>query len=157
MAKLDYSKDLKKALRKSAITAQQKCFADLLLMGWDDMDAYLASSLYNPIYSLAANVQDMNNLRSAESFAKYYSDRVAAMQKEADEIIANAKERAEAQTSIDVRSKDSIIDELASTLTQLRGKDRADVLMKIADLQKMKNDENRDKELLVHFYLPQKH
>lgn len=154
MAKQDYSKDLKKALRKAGITAPQKAFADLLILGWDEMDAYLASSLYNPAYSLAANVQDMNNLRSSAPFTAYYNDRVALLNKDADQAIENAQQMAFADTNADFRSKEYIIDQLAATLTQLRGKDRADVLMKIADLQRMKNEEIKEEEKLTHFYLP---
>lgn len=154
MAKLDFSKDLKKCLRKYNITAPQKAFADLLILGWDEMDAYLIASLYNPAYTLVANVQDMKNLRSSDSFSKYYGDRVAQMNKEADNAMQNAQEMVAEQSNIDVRSKESIIDQLAATLTQLRGKDRADVLMKIADLQRMKQDENKAEEQVVHFYLP---
>lgn len=33
-------------------------------------------------------------------------------------------------------------------------KQKADILMKIADLQRMKQDENTEKEKLVHYYLP---
>lgn len=154
MAKQDFSKDLKKALRKYGVTAQQKAFADLLIMGWDEMDAYLASSLYNPTYSLAANVQDMTNLRAADSFTKYYNERVAQLNKAADEVVANAQEMLFASDGIDYRSKDAIIDQLGIAAANARGKDRADILMKIADLQQMKKDENKEQVQLVHFYLP---
>lgn len=154
MAKQDYSKDLKRQLRKAGITPPQKAFADLLILGWDEMDAYIASTLYNPAYSLAANVQDMTNLRSSPPFTAYYSDRVARLNREADQAIENAQQIVAADPQADFRSKDYIIDQLAATMTQLRGKDRADVLMKIADLQRMKNEEVKEQEKLVHFFLP---
>lgn len=154
MAKQDFSTTLKRALRKAGITAQQKAFADLLILGWDEMDAYLASTLYNPAYSLAANVQDMTNLRATQPFTAYYNDRVAQLNKDADEAMQNAQEMIENDKKIDLRSKEAIIDQLGSTLTSLRGKDRADVLMKIADLQQMKKEEVKEEEKLTHFYLP---
>lgn len=154
MAKQDYSKELKKSLRKYSISAQQKAFADLLILGWVEMDAYLASSLYNPAYTLAANVQDMNNLRSTEAFTKYYSDRVAQMNKAADEVMQNAQQMIEHDETIDLRSKEAIIDQLGAVLPHVRGKDRADILMKIADLQQMKKEEVKEEEKLTHFYLP---
>lgn len=154
MAKQDLSKDLKRQLRKAGITAQQKAFADLLILGWDEMDAYVISALYNPAYSLAANVQDMTNLRSSASFTAYYNERVALLNKEADQAIENAQQMVQAESSADYRSKEYIIDQLAATLTQLRGKERADVLMKIADLQRMKNEEIKEEEKVTHFYLP---
>lgn len=52
------------------------------------------------------------------------------------------------------RDKDAVLSGLEQTLPYLRGKDRADVLMKIADLQRMKKDENTEEEETVHYYLP---
>ena len=50
--------------------------------------------------------------------------------------------------------KTSVLSGLETKLALLRGKDRADVLMKIADLQQMKKDENTEEEETVHYYLP---
>jgi len=52
------------------------------------------------------------------------------------------------------RDKDAVLSGLEQTLPYLRGKDLADVLMKIADLQQMKKDENTEEEETVHYYLP---
>lgn len=55
---------------------------------------------------------------------------------------------------VQYRDKDAVLSGLEQTLPFLRGKDRADVLMKIADLQQMKKDENTEEEETVHYYLP---
>ena len=55
---------------------------------------------------------------------------------------------------VQYRDKDSVLTGLEQTLPYLKGKDRADVLMKIADLQQMKKDENTEEEETVHYYLP---
>lgn len=54
------------------------------------------------------------------------------------------------------RDKDAILSELESTLPNLSGKEKADVLMKIADLQQMKKeeDETKTEDRTVHYYLP---
>ena len=52
------------------------------------------------------------------------------------------------------RDKESVIKGLEETIPTLRGKERADVLMKIADLQQMKKEENTIEEKRVHYYLP---
>ncbi len=43
---------------------------------------------------------------------------------------------------------------LEAELPVLRGKDRLDALMKIADLQQMKREENQPEEEKIHYYLP---
>ena len=55
----------------------------------------------------------------------------------------------------DLKSKDGMIDALAEQAGEATDpKQKADILMKIADLQRMKQDENTEKEKLTHYYLP---
>lgn len=51
------------------------------------------------------------------------------------------------------KDKDFIIAELVKTQTSLQGKEKADILTRIADLQKMKQEEKREDDR-VHYYLP---
>lgn len=64
------------------------------------------------------------------------------------------EEEEKAGNVVQYRDKDAVLSGLEQTLPYLRGKDRADVLMKIADLQQMKKDENTEEEETVHYYLP---
>lgn len=52
------------------------------------------------------------------------------------------------------REKSEILDALADELPYLKGKDRIDALMKLADLQQMKKEENAEEEERVIYYLP---
>ena len=52
------------------------------------------------------------------------------------------------------RSKDGILENLIATLPALTGKDKAAVLMQIADLQRMKQEENKDETEQVLYYHP---
>jgi hypothetical protein len=55
----------------------------------------------------------------------------------------------------DYRNKDILIEELSIQADCATSpKEKSDILMKIADLQRMKQDETKDEEELVHFYLP---
>lgn len=51
------------------------------------------------------------------------------------------------------KDKDFIIAELVKTQASLQGKEKADILTRIADLQKMKQEEKREDDR-VHYYLP---
>lgn len=68
--------------------------------------------------------------------------------------ITETEEEEKAGNVVQYRDKDAVLSGLEQTLPYLRGKDRADVLMKIADLQQMKKDENTEEEETVHYYLP---
>ncbi|MDD4610324.1 MAG: hypothetical protein PHY71_09375 [Bacteroidaceae bacterium] len=52
------------------------------------------------------------------------------------------------------KDKDYIIAQLVKTQAGLSGKEKADILNRIADLQQMKKEENKIDEERVHFYLP---
>ena len=52
------------------------------------------------------------------------------------------------------RTKEEVLDALIAELPYVTGKDRADLLMKIADLQRMKQEENIAEDNTVHFYVP---
>jgi hypothetical protein len=52
------------------------------------------------------------------------------------------------------KDKDYIIAELVKTQASLSGKEKADILNRIADLQQMKKNEEKKEDERVHFYLP---
>ena len=52
------------------------------------------------------------------------------------------------------KDKDYIIAELVKTQASLSGKEKADNLNRIADLQQMKKNEEKKEDERVHFYLP---
>jgi len=52
------------------------------------------------------------------------------------------------------KDKDFIIAELIKAASDLDGKEKADVLNRIADLQQMKKEELKKEDERVHFYLP---
>jgi hypothetical protein len=52
------------------------------------------------------------------------------------------------------KDKDYIIAELVKAQAGLSGKEKADILNRIADLQQMKKNEEKKEDERVHFYLP---
>ena len=52
------------------------------------------------------------------------------------------------------REKDAVLEALEAELPNLKGKEKTDVLMKIADLQQMKREDPRIEHERVHFYIP---
>lgn len=84
-----------------------------------------------------------------------FEDNRAAFLPDNDSPISKKKKKnTETENVVQYRDKDAVLSGLEQTLPYLRGKDRADVLMKIADLQQMKKDENTEEEETVHYYLP---
>ncbi len=70
--------------------------------------------------------------------------------------IAKVPKVAGKENVLQFRDKLAIVEALEQTVPILVGKEKADVLMKIADLQQLKKDENKDEIKTVHYYLPLK-
>ena len=87
----------------------------------------------------------------AQELIKIIINYVAELRKKKS---TETEEEEKAGNVVQYRDKDAVLSGLEQTLPYLRGKDRADVLMKIADLQQMKKDENTEEEETVHYYLP---
>lgn len=56
--------------------------------------------------------------------------------------------------TLDYTKKEDIIAALSEEAKNLHGKERVDALIKLADLQRMKNEETKEEERHVLFYLP---
>lgn len=85
---------------------------------------------------------------------KSFEDNRAAFLPDIEPTGKDKKKKKAAGNVVQYRDKDAVLSGLEETLPLLRGKDRADILMKIADLQQMKKDENTEEEETVHYYLP---
>ena len=56
---------------------------------------------------------------------------------------------------IDLRTKDGVLTALEKELANVSdSKQRTDIIAKIADLQRMKNEEDKQTRELIHYYLP---
>lgn len=157
MAQYKFTTDLSKSLRKAKISVKEKAFADLLIMGWDMMDAYTAVELYNPLHTVETNYFEANKLRNEnQNFIAYYNTRIKQMNADNEDKVRAIEENLLSgdEYSKKYRDKDEIITALAKEADSLRGKDRVDVLNRIADLQRMKQEENKTEEERVHYFLP---
>lgn len=157
MAQYKFTQELTRALRKAKISVKEKAFADLLIMGWDIMDAYTAVELYNPLHTIETNLFEAKKLKDEnQSFVAYYNSRIKQMNAETEDKVRNIEENLLSHEAYEnkYRDKDEIITALAREADSLRGKDRVDVLNKIADLQRMKQEENKTEEERVHYFLP---
>lgn len=120
------------------------------------LDAYLVNSDVDMAYRLSRNrknppeATEFNLHRLALRWLR--SDLCQSYIKGRKAAIFAKKDKAD--TVGEFRTKEAVISALEAELPILRGKDRLDALMKIADLQQMKKEETKTEEDKVHFYLP---
>lgn len=152
---------LLKVVKKYKLSNPQlKAFCDLIVAGWSREDAYIFSGLWNNTYSTIMNHQDMQKLLTEnQNVAAYIDERLKD-----NEAAKRKAAREEAKLQVEVTETD-IADELSKE-TQLRelikakkmhpegSKEWLDIKKMIADITRVKQDEIKDEDDLVHFYVP---
>lgn len=154
---------LKKCKTNKLKTPMHKAFCDLLLAGWDKEDAYAFSGLWNPTYSTLMNIQDMNHLLKEDAgVIEYIESKVKeqeALKKKAKKAVEQAEKETFEITEDDMAnalSKETQLKELliAKEKYAVGSKEWLDVKKMLADLTKIKNEDMKDDDEFVHFYVP---
>lgn len=118
------------------------------------LDAYLINNDPDMCYRLSRPRRTKPDSESHHRLALRWirSDHVQAYLKERRAVsFADSEDR---ESIGKYRDKDSVLSALEAELPILKGKDRLDCLYKIADLQQMKREDDKQEEERVHFYLP---
>ena len=68
---MDYSRGIKTEIKKAKISIEEKIFADLMLSGWKDNDAYIAAFGYNMTLSDSYIKSQMRSVVNNPDFSKY--------------------------------------------------------------------------------------
>jgi hypothetical protein len=154
---------LKECKKLKLKTPMHKVFCDLVLAGWEKDDAYAFSGLWNPTYSVLMNIQDMNHLLKEDQGVVSYIDMKV---KEAELLKKRVKKAAEAEEKVKEEIKEIDMTTELSKEVQLKelliakgkhpvgSKEWLDIKKLIADLSKVKQDEIKEEDDVVHFYVP---
>lgn len=121
------------------------------------MDAYLLNEDADLCYQLATGRTDEDcRVENFHKMALRYVrlPHVAEYLTTKKTELHGRKDSARENSRGSYRTKEEVLDALIAELPYVTGKDRADLLMKIADLQRMKQEENIAEDNTVHFYVP---
>lgn len=150
---MDYSRSIKSAVKKAKISIQEKIFADLMLSGWKEEDAYVAAFGYNINYSEEYVRAQMRNVISNPDFSKYIEQKGKNMEGRAtpDEL-----ESLTGGNILQKATKEETLKDLLLAKSKMRfgSKEWLDATKLIADLQQMKKDTVDEEDTTVHYYLP---
>jgi hypothetical protein len=138
---------------KDSLTKEERFCLDSYAINGDIDLAYLLSRKNEP----KANEVNLHRLAMRwlrqPPVKNYLAERKAAiytrMEKPSDMDQDDVKSLVERY-----KDKDFIIAELIKAASDLDGREKADVLNRIADLQQMKKEEQKKEDERVHFYLP---
>lgn len=118
------------------------------------LDAYIVNGAADNAFKYSRTRESKADAETQHRLALRWirSEQVQAYLKERSASTFVKTEKAD--TAGKFRDKDSVLNALEAELPYLKGKDRLDALMKIADLQQLKKDDLKTENDLVHFYLP---
>lgn len=125
---------------------QDVCFAQLVACGYSEDEA--CSVIYRPLrQSLSTSVKRLYNQKP--EIQKLIDSMRADIDALTNRQVATAKRRKP------VVDKDSVLTELSKQYNLAKeGKERADIMMKIADILQIKKEEDKDNDKRITYYLP---
>lgn len=161
---MTYSKRVTELQRIYSLAPEDVFFCMLVASGATRQEAYAA--IYRPttngsgtISSKATSLQKIkpgiSQLIEAIQYQRGTGNtptKTTSPQKDTAKIAESNK--VDRKTLETFRTKEGILENLIQTLPSLTGKDKAAVLMQIADLQRMKQEENKEEAEQVVFYHP---
>lgn len=152
-----YSKRVQELQTIYSLTPQCVLFAMLAAAGASRPEAYAAifrpqltspASLAGAASRLANEHPGINKLIEALTTTKTLNDPTRRDPKTTKTTKKGGKQGGE------YTEKSAVIAAISAEVDSLRGKDRVDALMKIADLQQMKKEDNAEEAERVIYYLP---
>lgn len=157
----DFTRILKAECKKYKMQIREKAFADLILMGWKDKDAYMASGLYNPAYSVSVNDKEMNKLLIEDELFKKYIKITSARIKREEKKQEDEEQIDPSETFSDEELSNSLTKEkqltellIAKKKHPIGSKEWLDISKLIADITQAKKDEIKEEDTTIHYYLP---
>lgn len=146
---MELSARIKKEAKKYGVEPQWLVMADLMAAGYTGNEAYSIAYSDNASLSKQQNISIRENITHSVEFKSLHVERAAAIKGvPADEIPADG---------VPQLSKDQIAAQLKTQIDLLPdgSKEKADVLMKYADLFAMKKEEKKgEEEEIIRVWMP---
>lgn len=151
---MDYSRSVKTEIKKAKISIEEKVFADLMLAGWKDNDAYIAAFGYNINLSDSYIKSQMRSTINNPYFAKYME--LSGNKKEKKDMNPDDSDNISLEEALSMATKEETLKGLIIAKSKMKAgsKEWLDATKLIADLQQMKKDVVEEEDTTVHYYLP---
>ena len=143
---MEYSQRLKKEAKKYGVPVQSLVMADLIAIGYTANEAYTVAYQGNASFSQERNITLRENIIASPGFSDMVRDRGGRMEN-VSALSAEIKPQ---------YSKEEIASKLRAQIEMLPdgSKEKADVLMKYADLLAYKREETKTEEDIIRIWLP---
>ena len=144
------SKRLKEEAKKYGIPVQSYALATLMAAGWTAAEAYALAYYENASFSASQNASIRDNIVQNPNF----SDVVQKIRAGFPSVHGVYDESITPEYAV-IPSKDEVAKIIATEMQSLKGKEKVEAAMKLADLFAMKKEETKDDdENIIHVYIP---
>lgn len=152
----EVSQKTAKLAKQFKMTAEEMAFADLLAVGWEPEDAWAVAIRKGVTWAKSARKEAIAQLQNSPAVIERIDFTKAVLKKSQIEAVKNTN-KTERQTIIDAAlSKEQMLFDLQEALMGMaRGsKEWLDTKKLIIDVTRMKQDEVKDENNTIHYYLP---
>ena len=153
---IEVSASAKKLAKQFKLSPEELAFADLVAVGWSQEDAWAVAVRKGVTWTKAARKEAVAQLAESTAVKERIDTVKAVLKKSQIEAVKNLKD-SERQVLISAAtSKEQMLFDLQEALsTMTRGsKEWLDTKKLIIDVTRMKQDEVKDENNTIHYYLP---
>ena len=149
---MTYSKEIDKLSAKSMMSAHDTAMADLMCIGYPEVDAFLITHQDMLACDKDYVRKQANKITQTTIFLRYFEARKNAIKRAASKVTDVEKEEIE---NTELPDKELIAKKVWSIVNGLpsKSKEAVEIMLKYADLMGLKKEEVAEADV-VHYYLP---
>jgi len=142
--------------RQYKLKPQELAFADLVAVGWEPEDAWAAAIREGITWTKTARAKAISELSEDERVKNRVDSVRAVLRKNQVEALRNVTNKERKDVVSEAMSKENMLYDLQTALTKMSigSKEWLDTKKMIIDVTRMKQDEVKDDESTVHYFLP---
>lgn len=145
-----------KLAKQYRLSPEEMAFADLISTGWSEEDAWAVAIRKGVTWSKAARKTEIDKLANSQPVKDRIEAVKAVLRINQVEKIKNATKAERQNVIAEATSKEDMLFSLQTALTNMNvgTKEWLDTKKLIVDVTRMKQDEVKEGDSTVHFYLP---
>lgn len=145
-----------KLAKQYKLKSQELAFADLCAVGWEPEDAWNTAIREGMTWNKTSRKEAIAQLFNSPYVQERINDVKAVLRKEQIESVKNTSSKERKDIISQAMSKENMIYDLQTALMNMQqgSKEWLDTKKLLVEVTRMKQDEVKDEESTVHYYLP---
>ena len=153
---LEVSQKTARLCKSLKLSPEEMAFADLCATGWEPQDAFIVAFHKGSTWVKRALKDEVEKLLASESVKNRMDETRSVLSKRQKEAIVNTAKKDVSDIVSSAMSKEQMLYDLqtAKTGKEVGSKEWIEINKMIVDVTRMKQDEVKDENQTIHYYLP---